>query len=95
MEEFNFIKHIGSTGLIVLVSVTGGIAKYAQEYLETKTFSFGFLVANIFVSGFAGLMFGYFGGNLGVSQNMQFVFGGIGGFFGKTSLDWLYKRLTR
>lgn len=89
------IKTIGSTGLVVLTAVTGGIAKYSKVYLETGEFIFGKFLANVIISGFAGLMFGYFGENLGVTQNIILMFAGVGGFMGYETINYIFNSITK
>lgn len=83
------------TFLMIVVSLVGGVAKYAKEYLDTGVFSFAKLLSNLVIAGFAGLMFGYFGDLFGVSENVRLMLAGVGGFMGYESLTFLFNQITK
>lgn len=78
-----------------VIAAIGGVARYSVSYLDGQPFSFTKFVASVFVSGFAGLMFGYFGISLGLKNEILFVFSGIGGFSGTASIHYLFDQITR
>ena len=75
--------------IYVLVSAMGGVAKYLNEYMNTGKFHLGMFVANIFLSGFSGIMFKLFGESLGLNHNMLFMLAGVGGFMSSSALSLL------
>lgn len=60
----------------------GGVAKYLHQYINGATFQVSIFVANIFISGFSGLMFSHLGRAVGLSQELLFVCAGVGGAAG-------------
>lgn len=86
-------KHLTPV-LISLMAISGGVARYAQSYLEGQRFSLFKLIASMVVSGFSGVMFGYFGITLGLRGEIIHVFSGIGGFYGTATLHYLFDRIT-
>ena len=77
-----------------VIAAIGGVARYSVSYLDGQPFSFTKFIASVFVSGFAGLMFGYFGITLGLRGEIIHVFSGIGGFYGTATLHYLFDRIT-
>lgn len=80
--------------IISLMAISGGVARYAQAYLDGQKFSFLKFFASMAVSGFAGVMFGYFGISLGLRGEVVHVFSGIGGFYGTASIHYLFDQIT-
>lgn len=97
MEDFTikFISEKSISLVVALTAITGGVARYAKSYLDTGEFSFKKFFANIFISGFAGLMFGYFGESMGVTGNAQLMFAGVGGFMGYEAVTFIFNQITR
>lgn len=60
----------------------GGVAKYLHQYVNGQAFQIGIFIANIFISGFSGLMFSHLGEAVGLSQELLFVCAGVGGAAG-------------
>ena len=86
-------KHVTPV-LISLMAISGGVARYAQSYLDGQKFSLFKFIASMAVSGFAGVMFGYFGITLGLRGEIVHVFSGIGGFYGTATLHYLFDQIT-
>lgn len=86
-------KHVTPV-LISLMAISGGVARYAQAYLDGQKFSALRFIASMAVSGFAGVMFGYFGITLGLKGEIVHVFSGIGGFYGTATLHYLFDQIT-
>lgn len=87
-------KHITPI-IFSIIAAIGGVARYSVSYLDGQPFSLAKFCASVFVSGFAGLMFGYFGISLGLKNEILFVFSGIGGFSGTASIHYLFDQITR
>lgn len=72
----------------ISLAVVGGVARYLDTYLKGGTApKWGMILANGFVSGFAGYMASAIA--LKVQPDWAFVAAGIGGYLGTQGLDWI------
>ena len=89
------IKNMPSEGIIVILAIAGGLARYLNLYLNGEKFRLSMLVANLILSGFAGLMFSLFGKSLGLATEFTYVLSGVGGFMSTEALKFLAQRVKK
>mgnify|MGYP001609976166 FL=1 len=77
----------------IMISMLGGLAKYAQVYIETEKFSWRIFIAQLVLSGFSGILFLSMAEGLGLSQNMKGVFAGVGGYMGGDAVKFIFFKL--
>lgn len=79
--------------LTLIVAVFGGLAKYAQAYIEYKKFIWQVLIAQLVLSGFAGVLFMAFAEAVDFSQTMKGVSAGVGGYMGGDAVKFIFGRI--
>lgn len=94
-EKFDLLKHIPIEIVFVTLAAIGGVARYLSRFLDGEKFSLSMLVANLFVSGFSGLMFALFGRSMGMSVEVQWVLSGVGGFMSTEALKYIAKKIKK
>lgn len=77
---------------LVVMALSGGVARYAQAYIDGKRFSLFKFIASMPVAMFTGLMFSYFGKFTGVSSEYVPMFAGLGGYYGGYALHIILDR---
>lgn len=78
-----------------IVAFAGGFARYLESYLKTGKFNVGLALANVFISGFSGIMFANAAALLDLDSQWMFVLAGVGGFVGGKAVEWMYERLKK
>jgi len=79
--------------LTLIVAIFGGLAKYAQAYIDHKQFIWQVLIAQLMLSGFAGVLFMAFAEAVGFSQTMKGVSAGVGGYMGGDAVKFIFGRI--
>lgn len=72
---------------LALLAGMGGVAKYLHQFVNGATFKLSVLLANVFISGFSGLMFAHMGRAYGLSQELLYVCAGVGGAAGWQAIE--------
>ncbi len=78
---------------IAVMALSGGVARYAQSYIDGRRFSFFKFVASMPVAMFTGTMFSYFGKFTGVNTEYIPMFAGLGGYYGGYALHIILDRI--
>jgi fluoride ion exporter CrcB/FEX len=81
--------------LFVILAAIGGISRYLSNYVNGERFRLSMLIANLFVSGFAGLMFALFARSFGLSIELQWISSGVGGFMGTEAVKFIVQKIKR
>jgi hypothetical protein len=81
--------------IYTLLAGAGGMARHINQYLNGEKFDWHLLLANMFLSGFSGLMFALFARGAGLSENLIFVFSGVGGYMSTSSLEYIFKKIKK
>lgn len=77
------------------IAGVGGAARYLNMYLNDGRFFWGNFMANIFISGFSGLMFALVGRSMNLPQEILFIFSGVGGFMGHNALEYIFSNYIK
>lgn len=75
--------------LYTILAACGGGARYLQGYIRGEAFSPRMFLANVVMSGFAGLMFALTARSMSFPPETIYVAAGIGGFMGTSALEFL------
>jgi hypothetical protein len=76
-----------------ILAAAGGAARYVQSYIDTGTFKWTMLFAQVMVSAFTGLMLAEFTLALGANLQLAFCAAGAGGFVGTHAMDVIVDRI--
>lgn len=85
-------KHVTPV-LISLMAISGGVARYAQAYIDGRKFSWFKFIASMPVAMFTGTMFSYFGKFVGAGTEYVPMFAGLGGYYGGYALHIILDRV--
>lgn len=81
--------HFPIEWLYALLAATGGGARYLNMYLNSGKFLWTNFIANLFISGFSGLMFAFMAESMNMPPMVLYIFAGVGGFMGHNALEFL------
>lgn len=77
------------------IATIGGVARYLNDFIAGRAFSFSIFLASAFVSAFGGFMFALLGETMGLPENMLYLMAGLGGFFSDQSVKLAMEFVTK
>lgn len=84
------VQKISLESIYVLTAVSGGMARYLYKYTRGRKFSFQEMLAELFISGFSGIMFYKFAEIvLNFPDSANGLLAGLGGWMGVESMKFL------
>lgn len=90
-----FLKTLPLELFVVVIAVSGGLARYLSSYTTGTPFRISIFLASGAVAGFTGYIFAIFGATMALPDPMLFVMAGIGGFFGEQTMKLVLEAVTK